>query len=74
MRYSKLLINGERLLPGSDFDVSFSIAPIGQAANMRRTVNGQMINLARSVYRKYAISISGNGRRSPAFSDADAWR
>lgn len=66
--YSKLLINGKKLLVGSDWNVSVDIQPIAGASNMRRTINGEMISLARSVFRKYRVSISGSGRRAPEIS------
>ncbi|VDS10038.1 hypothetical protein PARHAE_03249 [Paracoccus haematequi] len=69
MRYSELKLNGQPLLPGADRNVAVSVTPISQATNLRRTVNGELINVARDVYRKLRVTISGRGRRSPAFSD-----
>ena len=69
MRYSKLRINGQPILPGSDFQISVDISPIAGASNLRHTVNGELVDMSRAVFRKYRISISGSGRRSPAISD-----
>lgn len=71
MRYSALKINGRQLTPGSDFRISWSLAPIAGASNMRRDVNGELVNLNEedSGFRKYRVSISGEGRRVPAIAD-----
>lgn len=46
---------------GSEFGVSVDLATIGEAINMRRTVNATLKNLADPAFRKYAFTITASG-------------
>lgn len=62
-KYSKLQLSGIEIPAGADSEISMSINLISSAADMQRTVNGDLLNVARSVFRKYAVSLSGSGMR-----------
>jgi hypothetical protein len=65
-KHTRLDISGLLIVGGSDTDIAVSIAPIPQASDIRRTVNGDAVNLARTVFRKYSVNVSGSGFRPPA--------
>lgn len=62
-KLSGLRIGGVELPPGSDTDIRVSLGLISGAADLRRTVNADLLNVARAVFQKYAISITGSGFR-----------
>lgn len=66
---SALEISGIAFPPGSDRFISVSVQAIGEAADMRRTVNGQLVNVARSAFRKHAVSISCSDQRPPGLAE-----
>lgn len=43
-----------------------TLAPIQQAAQIKRTVNGDLIDVSDANFRKYSTTISCNDRRAPA--------
>jgi hypothetical protein len=43
-----------------------TMTPIGASKSQRRTINGQLVNLSLSQFRKYASRISARERRPPA--------
>ena len=45
-----------------------SLTPIEAATQMRRTINGNLIDISLSQFRKYRTEISGNDQLPPAFS------
>lgn len=53
------------IVPGADRRISFDVRPISESGRLLRTVNGVLRNVGRPVYRKFRISISGEGRRAP---------
>lgn len=59
-RLSRLRISGVDIPPAADRDIKVSVQLIGDAADMRRTVNADLINVSRAIFRKYAISISAS--------------
>lgn len=65
-KVTALRLSGIELPPGSDGEISVSVGLIQGASDLRRTVNADMINLARAVFQKYAIQISGSGMIPPA--------
>lgn len=46
--------------PKSDKSISVSLSPISESASMRRAANGDLISIARPVFRRYRISIQGD--------------
>lgn len=68
IKLTELQLSGIAIPARSDDTVSVKIAPISEAADLRRTVNGDLVNLARSVFQKYAVSISGSGINLPALA------
>lgn len=46
--------------------LSQTLTPIEAAGDLRRTVNGVLVDLSLSRFRKYATSISGEDQRPPA--------
>lgn len=44
-----------------------SIGPIDQASSLRRTVNGALVDISFSGFRKYKSTISGTDQRPPNF-------
>lgn len=56
--WSKLELAGIVLPAASDRSVSISVRPISQSSDIRRTVNGDAVNVGRAVYQRYAISVS----------------
>lgn len=59
-KFTKLQVSGLEIPAAADWDIREKVKLIGAASDIRRTVNGEAINVARSVFRKYAISISGD--------------
>lgn len=57
-KLSDLRISGIAMPAASDRDVRVTLTPISAAADLRRTVNADLVNLARPVFQKYAISVS----------------
>lgn len=53
--------------PYSVRGISQSLEPISEAGNFQRTVNGALINLAPSQFKKYKSSISAKDIDPPAF-------
>lgn len=51
--------------PKSDLNITVSITPIAESSGTRRAANGDMVNTARSVFKKYKISISGEDMIPP---------
>ncbi|UFM66803.1 hypothetical protein LOS78_12790 [Paracoccus sp. MA] len=65
-KVTSLRLSGIELPPGSDGDISVSVSPISGASDLRRTVNADLVNLARAVFQKYAVQITGSGMIPPA--------
>lgn len=66
--YSKLKIAGVDLTLRSDDALSVTISKVPASSDLRRTVNGDLVNLSRSVFDKLAVSISGSGINTPPLS------
>lgn len=62
--YTRLLLSTVTIPPTSDFDLSETVELIGDATDLRRTVNGEPVNVARAVFRKYSVSISASDLRA----------
>lgn len=61
-----LVLDGMGVPPYSARGITQTLSPIAAAAQMRRTVNGELVDLSASQFRKYASSISCNDQQSPA--------
>jgi hypothetical protein len=61
-----LVITGLGIPPFSAVGVTQVLAPIAASANMRRTVNGALINLSPGQFDKYRSTISCSWMNSPA--------
>jgi hypothetical protein len=46
--------------------MSQTIEPIDQAADLRRTVNGELVNFGDDVFQKYRTTVSGADHRPPS--------
>lgn len=66
--HTRLRLSGVDMTLRSDDQLSVTMRPIDAAGDLRRTVNGDLIKLSRSVFDKYAISISGSGLNTPAIT------
>lgn len=67
-RYTTTEISGVAIRAGADKDISCKIDPIAEAADLRRTVNADLRNVARDVFQKFSISISGDDTYAAAFA------
>lgn len=56
---------GIGVAPYSARGLSQSLQPIGQAASMRRTVNGTLVDLGFEGFHKYQSTISGSDQKPP---------
>lgn len=63
-----LSISGINIPPYSARGISQTLAPIAGAANLRRTVNGTLVDLSASQFRKYASTISCTDQQHPALN------
>ncbi len=52
--------------PYSARGLTQTLEPIDQAANVQRTINGELIDLSRVEFRKYKSTISGTDQRPPS--------
>lgn len=60
-----LVITGIGLPPASIRGVKQTLAPIGSASKMARTVNGALVDISASQFRKYSSSISCSDQQPP---------
>lgn len=63
---TKLELSGVAFPPGSDLRIAENLKLIGGAADMRRTVNAGLVNVARTAFRKRSLSLSGDDMRPAA--------
>jgi hypothetical protein len=61
-----LVISGQGVSPYSARGLTQTLEPIAAAASMRRTINGELKDLSRVQFRKYASTISCNDQAAPA--------
>lgn len=66
-----LVISGEGLPSYASRGLVQTLEPIDAAKNLRRTVNGSLIDLSLSQFRKYRSEISCSDGDSPAFDALD---
>lgn len=60
---TRVELSGVIFPPGSDLNISEGLSPIAQAADMRRTVNGDLLNVARPVLRKRRLTLGASDMR-----------
>lgn len=70
--YTKLQLSGVNLTLRSDDQVSVDVSPISDAVSFERTLNGDLVRTSRSVFDKFAISISGSGINTPPLTHLKA--
>ena len=63
---SVLSLSGIGVPPYSARGATQTLEPIDQAAQLRRTVNGALVDLSRSEFRKYRSTISCSDQQPPA--------
>jgi hypothetical protein len=61
-----LVLTGMGIPPYSARGLKQQLIPIAASANMRRTVNGALINLSPSQFQKFRTVITGNDQSPPA--------
>lgn len=61
-----LALSGFGVPPYSARGLTQTYKPIGQAANMKRTVNGSLKDISFPGFRKYASQITGSDQQPPA--------
>ena len=59
-KLTKLQLSGIELPAGSDAEIRSTLRFISAASDVRRTVNGDALNVSRSVFQRYAVSLSGD--------------
>lgn len=67
-KYTGPQLSGIDLPIGSDRDIKVNIELIGEASDLRRTINADLINLSRAVFRKYFANVTGAGLRAAALA------
>lgn len=65
--FTVLVMAGVGVSPYSARGLKQSLAHIDQAANLRRTVNGDLKDISFSGFRKYKSTISGTDQNPPSF-------
>jgi hypothetical protein len=61
-----LVLSGPGVAPYSARGLTQTLTPIGAAANNRRSINGDLLDLSQPQFRKYASSISCADQLAPA--------
>jgi hypothetical protein len=61
-----LVLTGVGVPPYSARGLRMSLQPISSSQNLRRTVNGGLVDLSESAFRKYAATITGSDIDPPA--------
>ncbi len=65
---SVLVISGFGVPPYSARGLSQTLTPIDQAKSIRRTVNGDLVDLSLAQFRKYSSEITCSDQQPPAFA------
>lgn len=61
-----LVLAGVGVPPYSARGLEQTLVPIDQAISLARTVNGELVDLSSSAFRKYRSTINGNDQQVPA--------
>lgn len=64
-----LVISGPGIAPYSARGLTQTLEPIAAAANLRRTVNGSLLDVSASQFRKYRSTISCADQQAPALDN-----
>jgi hypothetical protein len=64
--FTLLVLDGQGLPPYAARGITQTLDPINQAANLRRTVNGDLKDISFSSFRKYKSTLSCNDQLAPA--------
>lgn len=64
-----LVISGDDLPPAAVRGIRQTIEPINGASNLARSVNGELINLGASQFKKYKTTITCSDMAPPAFDN-----
>lgn len=59
-KFTKLMLGGIRIPAGADSQIDVDIKLIDAASDIRRTVNGDAISVARAVFQRHKIEISSS--------------
>jgi hypothetical protein len=65
--FTNLLFDAMPIAPYSVRGLQQTLTPIAQASQLRRTVNGNLIDLGFEGFKKYASTITGSDQLPPAF-------
>ena len=60
-----LRIDDIELSPYATRQIQVSVEPIAQASQLRRTVNGTLVDTALHQFRKYRVTVTGTDQESP---------
>lgn len=60
MKRTTLDLGSVALLSGSDRQIRETLEPIGEASQLRRTINGSLISVGDPSFRKYRISVTSS--------------
>lgn len=63
-----LVLTGVGVPPYSARGLTQTLDPVEASAQFRRTVNGELVALSNSVFRKYRSTITGNDQQAPGFN------
>ena len=63
-----LEITGISIPPYSSRGITQTLAPIASASNLRRTINGELIDVGSTLFRKYASTITCTDQQHPALN------
>lgn len=66
--FTNLVISGPGIQPYSARGLTQTLSPINAASSQRRTINGNLKDLSRAQFRKYASTISCQDQTAPAFA------
>lgn len=61
-----LVLSGVGVPPYSARGLTQTLVPIDQSINLARTINGELLDISASQFRKYRSTISGNDQDPPA--------
>jgi len=65
-----LVLTGMGASPFSLRNATQLLAPIAASSQLRRTVNGSLVNISASQFQKFKSTIRGDDQLPPAFNDA----
>jgi hypothetical protein len=64
-----LVIDGVEIPYGAGRGVRQTLTPIGQATQLRRTVNGDLIDISSTLFRKYTTTITCTDQAAPTLDN-----